>query len=162
MIRYLNSIYLQATGVDNAKDIGDFLFYCQTWCSTIHEHHEGEEQGLFPQMDAYSGVEGLMEEAVDEHKAFTPGLNEFEFYARQTRPEDYDGNKIRSLINAFAPALVKHLGAEVSKLVEVGEKFGGEKLQETFDTFEEKLMKESRKNWDPVSNVVTVGFYILL
>jgi hemerythrin-like domain-containing protein len=151
MIRYLNSIYLQASGVEKTKDISDFLFYCQTWCSTIHEHHEGEEKGFFPRIDEYSGEKGVMEDAVDEHKTFTPGLNDFqEYVGHQTKPEEYDGKKIRSLIDAFAPALVKHLRAEISKLIEVGEKFGGDKIQTTFDTFEAELLTKSRKLWDPV------------
>lgn len=150
MIRYLNSIYLQATGVEKAKDISDFLFYCKTWCTTIHEHHEGEEKVFFPRIDEYSGEKGVMEDAVDEHKTFTPGLGEFEKYVSQTKPDDYDGKILRSLIDAFAPALVKHLGAEIWKLIDVGEKFGGDKLQTTFDAFEEELLNESRKLWDPV------------
>lgn len=151
MIRYLNSIYLQATGVRKHKDIADFLFYCQTWCGTIHEHHEGEETGFFPRIEEYSGEKGVMDQCVDEHHEFTAGIANFEKHVRDTKPEDYDGKQLREMIDSFAPALVRHLGAEILKLIEVGEKYGGEKIQTTFDKFEQELMKESRPKWDPVS-----------
>jgi hypothetical protein len=47
---------------------------------------------------------------------------------------------------------VKHLSAEIAKLIEIGEKFGGDKLQTTFDAYEEEIMKQSRTKWDPVSH----------
>lgn len=147
-IRYLNSIYLQATGISQPKDIADFLFYCQTWYKVIHEHHTGEEKVLFPRIDALTG-EGSMEESAEEHKLFGDGIDEFYKYVSDTKPEEYDGAKLRSIIDSFAPALIKHLRAEVQKLIEVGEKVGGDKLQVLFDEFEAQIMKESRKEWDP-------------
>ena len=150
-IRYLNSIYLQATGVTEAKDVADFLFYCQSWCSVIHEHHSSEEKMLFPRMEDYTGEKGIMDDAVEEHKAFNTGIDNFEKYVRETKPEEYDGKKLRALIDDFAPALTKHLRQEIGKLIVVGEQFGGDKLFETFDKFETELVKESRLQWDPVS-----------
>ena len=148
-IRYLNSIYLQASGISQPKDIADFLFYCQTWYKVLHEHHTGEEKVLFPSIDAVTG-EGSMEESAEEHKLFGDGTDEFYKYVSDTKPEEYDGTKLRSIIDGFAPALIKHLRAEVQKLIEVGEKLGGDKLQVLFDEFEAQIMKESRKEWDPV------------
>jgi hypothetical protein len=150
MIRYLNSIYLQATGITDPKDVADFLFYCQSWHGIIHEHHAGEEKVFFPRLHALMG-EDVMEDAVEEHKAFGAGVEEFHSYVSNTKPEEYDGTKLRSIIDSFAPALLKHLQAEIKKLIDVGEKFGGDKFQVLFDEFEAELMKESRKEWDPVS-----------
>jgi hemerythrin-like domain-containing protein len=151
MIRYLNSIYLQATGITQAKDIADFLFYCQSWCGVIHAHHSEEEKKLFPRMEAYTGEKGIMDDCVEEHKVFDTGIDNFEKYVRDAKPEEYDGKKLRTLIDDFAPALMKHLRQEIAKLIVVGEQFGGDKLYDTFDKFETELVKESRLQWDPVS-----------
>ena len=111
MIRYLNSIYLQATGVTKPKDIADFLFYCQSWCGVVHEHHKEEETKFFPLVETYAGEKGIMDECLEEHRAFETGFHVFDEYVKKTKPEEYDGKKIRSLINDFAVPLVKHLRA---------------------------------------------------
>jgi hemerythrin-like domain-containing protein len=161
LIRYLNSIYLQATGISKTKDVTDFLFYCQSWCSVIHEHHAGEEKPLFPRIEKLTGETDIMEESVEEHKAFSAGIDEFERCVRDTSAEEFDGQKLRSLIDAFAPALLKHLRAEVSTLVTIGERYGGDKLHAIFDAFETEIMKESRATWDPVSSYRPGNGYLL-
>lgn len=149
MIRYLNSIYLQATGITKTSYITDFMFYCQAWCGIIHEHHTQEEEKFFPAVEAYSGQKGLMDGLVEEHHSFAAGLEKFEQYVNNTKADYYDGKALRAMIEDFAPALVKHLHAEIAMLVKVGEAFGGDKLQTTYDLWESEIVKESRAKADP-------------
>lgn len=150
MIRYLNSIYLQATGITQSDDIAAFLFYCRAFCQLLHEHHRAEEEGFFPMIEEYTGKKGIMDREVEQHKAFDSSLHLFEQYVSETQPEDYSGSKLRTLIDEFAPALLKHLYAEVSSLISVGEEFGGDQLRQTFDGWEKELVKESQAKADPV------------
>lgn len=156
IIRFLNSIYLQSTGVTKQTDIADFLFYCQAWCGLVHEHHNGEEQKFFPLIEASIGEKGIMDSMIEEHRAFDAGFDVFQKHVIETKPVDYNGEKIRSLINNFAGPLVAHLHAEIKKLVKVGEAHGGESFQIMWDDVEAKIMEDSKK-WDPVSPLCFFG-----
>jgi hemerythrin-like domain-containing protein len=150
LIRYLNSIYLQATGMSRSEDVGAFLFYCQAWCIIIHEHHHGEEETFFPMIAEYTAKKDIMNTNIEQHKAFESGIQKFEKYVTETPSNAYSGSMLRKLVDDFAPALIQHLHAEISTLLSVGEKFGGEKLQKVYDEWEEKIKKESREKSDPV------------
>lgn len=134
-IRYLKSIYLQATGVhkSNPKDITDFLFYCQSWCSVVHEHHAGEEKLLFPMLDALTGQTNIMGHSIEQHHELLAGMDEFEKYVRTVTVDDYSGRILQEIIDGFADALVTHLQEEPLALLEVGETYGGEKLATCWD-----------------------------
>jgi hemerythrin-like domain-containing protein len=150
LIRYLNSIYLQATGISRSEDVEAFLFYCQAWCTIIHEHHHGEENIFFPTIAEYTAKKDIMNTSVEQHKDFDSGMQKFEKYVTETPSNAYSGSMLRKLVDDFAPALVKHLHAEISTLLSVGEEFGGEKLQKSYDEWEKQIMKESRAKSDPV------------
>ncbi|KAF2164693.1 hypothetical protein M409DRAFT_25086 [Zasmidium cellare ATCC 36951] len=115
LIRGLNAIYIQAPHIP--KDaIQDFLTYCQCWCETMHHHHDGEEENFFPNIERITGVKGLMERNVQQHRAFTPGFEAFQEYADKCRVEEYEGAKVRSLIEGFAEPLSQHLHEEIDTL----------------------------------------------
>ena len=103
ILRGLNSIYLQATHIprDDLNTIQDFLTYCQRWCESMHHHHESEENIFFPSIELISGVRGTMERNVEQHRAFTPCFDLFQEYSRTCAPKEYDGRKIKSLIEGF-------------------------------------------------------------
>jgi len=85
IIRALNSIYLQAPHVQQ-KDVKDFLAYCYCWYECIDgtsdmmrypvfitwltklAHHRGEEEFLFPKLEAACGEKGLMDANVKQHR----------------------------------------------------------------------------------------------
>ncbi|KIM95797.1 hypothetical protein OIDMADRAFT_75892, partial [Oidiodendron maius Zn] len=148
-IRYLNSIYLQATGITRSEDVDAFLLYCRAWCTIIHEHHQGEETTFFSMIAEYTAEKDIMKTSVEQHNAFDSGIQVFEKYVTETPPKDYSGSTLRTLIDNFAPALVKHLHAEISTLLSIGEEFGGEKLRKSYDEWEKQVMKESRAKSDP-------------
>jgi hemerythrin-like domain-containing protein len=67
MIRAYNSIYLQAPKL-KPGDVPDFLHYCQAWHETVKGHHESEEGVLFPEIEKATGVKGIMDGDVEEHR----------------------------------------------------------------------------------------------
>ena len=141
ILRGLNSIYLQATHIppEDLDTIRDFLTYCQCWCESMHHHHDAEEQVFFPSVELISDVQGLMQRNVEQHRAFTPGFDRFQEYARTCLPQDYDGQKIRSLIEAFAEPLTKHLYDEIETLRGL-EIYDSGRLRQAYQRLEKLLM----------------------
>ncbi|KAI9691097.1 MAG: hypothetical protein M1822_008717 [Bathelium mastoideum] len=141
ILRGLNSIYLQATHIprQNLGTIQDFLTYCQCWCESMHHHHDAEEQEFFPSIELISGVQGLMERNVEQHRAFTPGFEQFQAYARTCPPEDYDGQRIKSLIDGFAEPLSRHLHDEIDTLRAL-DVYDSERIRQAYRRLEKSLM----------------------
>ncbi|KAK0264328.1 hypothetical protein LTS09_001806 [Friedmanniomyces endolithicus] len=141
ILRGLNSIYLQAPHVprDSSNDVRDFLTYCSCWCESMHHHHEAEEQDFFPNIERISGVDGLMSRNVEQHRAFTPGFDEFQTYAKTCAVKDYDGQKIRSLVESFAEPLTKHLHEEIDTLRALDE-YDSESVRQAYQRLEKTLM----------------------
>ena len=151
IIRGLNSIYLQAPHIPT-KDLSviqDFLTYCQCWCESMHHHHDAEENEFFPNIELITNSKGLMERNVEQHRAFTPGFDAFHEYSRTCRAEDYDGQKLRSLIEAFAEPLTQHLHEEIDTLRAL-DRYDSGRIRQAYRRFE-KLMMDT----DNVSGTLT-------
>lgn len=141
ILRGLNSIFLQATRIPR-QDLGairDFLTYCQCWCESMHHHHDAEENEFFPSIELISGVQGIMEQNIEQHRAFTPGFDLFHEYSRTCVPEDYDGRKIRSLIEDFAEPLTQHLHDEI-KTLRALDKYDSGRVRQAYQRLEKILM----------------------
>jgi hypothetical protein len=141
IIRGLNSIYLQATRLprNDAKVARDFLTYCQCWSESMHHHHDAEEKEFFPSIEAISGIEGLMTQNVEQHRAFTPGFEQFEAYCRTCPPAEYDGQQLKSLVEGFAKPLTKHLYDEIDTLRAL-DKYDSVRIRQAYQRFEKSLM----------------------
>ena len=141
ILRGLNSIYLQATHIprEDLDAIRDFLTYCQCWCESMHHHHDAEEMVFFPSIELISGVQGIMERNIEQHRAFTPGFDLFQEYSRTCLPEDYDGRKIKSLIEAFAEPLTQHLYDEIETLRGL-DMYDSGRIRQAYRRFEKTLM----------------------
>ncbi|KAI9700226.1 MAG: hypothetical protein M1820_006894 [Bogoriella megaspora] len=141
ILRGLNSIYLQATRIpqQDLEAIKDFLTYCQCWCESMHHHHDGEEQEFFPNLELISGVQGLMERNVEQHRAFTPGFESFQAYSQTCSIEDYDGKKVKSLIEGFAEPLTRHLHEEIDTLRAL-DVYDSGRIRKAYQRFEKVLM----------------------
>lgn len=66
----------------------------------MHHHHDAEEKEFFPSIETISGVEGLMEQNVEQHRAFTPGFEQFEKYCRTCPPTEYMDRSLRLSLKA--------------------------------------------------------------
>ena len=105
----------------------------------MHHHHDAEEKAFFPDVEALTGVEGLMEGNVEQHRAFTPGFEAFEAYVRGCKPEEFDGREVRRLVEGFAEPLVRHLQDEIETLRALG-KYDSGRVREAYQRFEKSLM----------------------
>jgi iron-sulfur cluster repair protein YtfE (RIC family) len=65
-IKGYNSIYLQAPCIVPG-DIPDFIHYCLAWYQSLKDHHNGEEELLFPLIEEGAGVKGIMDGEREEH-----------------------------------------------------------------------------------------------
>jgi hemerythrin-like domain-containing protein len=141
ILRGLNSIYLQATHIprEDLDTIQDFLTYCQCWCESMHHHHDAEEKVFFPSIELISDVRGIMERNIEQHRSFTPGFDLLQEYSRTCLPEDYDGEKIRSLIEVFAEPLARHLYDEIETLRAL-DKYDSGRIRQAYQRFEKILM----------------------
>ncbi|KAF2118011.1 hypothetical protein BDV96DRAFT_407548 [Lophiotrema nucula] len=141
ILRGLNSIFLQATIISDQDLVTkrDFLTYCQCWCESMHHHHEAEEEIFFPSIEQISGVEGIMERNIDQHRAFAPGFELFQKYSQTCLPEDYDGRKLRTLVEGFAEPLTRHLHDEIETLRAL-DKFDSQRIRQAYQRFEKSLM----------------------
>ncbi|PVH98118.1 hypothetical protein DM02DRAFT_58619 [Periconia macrospinosa] len=151
MIRGLNSIYLQAIHLprNDHKTVQDFLTYCQCWCESMHHHHDMEEENFFPAIEKLTGVQGLMERNIDQHRAFTPGFDRFQTYARTCAPKDYDGAELKKLIEDFAEPLTRHLHDEIETLRNLNEYDSG-RVREAYKNFEKLLMATDNQRIAPL------------
>ncbi|KAI9152275.1 hypothetical protein HJFPF1_09504 [Paramyrothecium foliicola] len=123
IIRSLNAILQQAPHVpvatdDNyvAQDVKDLLFYVQSWVKMVNHHHSVEESFMFPELEKFSGIAGLMDDPKHQHELFHDGLGQLLTYALTTQPDDYrwkGPSGMEALINSFSKALTDHLYAEI-------------------------------------------------
>lgn len=145
LLRGINSIYLQCVNVQKAPKPAkgpsvteNFTHYALQWGETIEEHHHIEETILFPGMAEAVGEPELMAAEVGQHKAFHDGLDGYIAYLKAViaKEQEYDGLKLRGIIDAFMPILRQHLMDEIVTLKGL-ERFEGEKR--------EKLIKTAKK-----------------
>jgi len=140
MLRALNSIYQQCIYVKEPKDIKDLLLYATFWCDWIHEHHEGEENFFFPQVEEITGVKGLMEVNIEQHHAFMGGLLEFQRFAKETSVEKFEGKEMSRVIEAFGGKLTKHLTEEIGTLLGL-KIYNGAALRKAYMVFDLEMRK---------------------
>lgn len=59
----------------------------------------------------------LFDKSIEQHQAFTPGLEKLYQYAITTKPDVYSGSEVRAIVNSFAPAMQQHLADEIDELL---------------------------------------------
>ena len=140
ILRGLNAIYLQAPHLprNDLNVVQDFLTYCQCWCESMHHHHDAEEMDFFPSIEQISNTPGLMERNVEQHRAFTPGFDAFQEYSRTCPAKDYDRHKMRSLIEAFAEPLTRHLHDEIGTLRAL-DVYDSGRIRQAYGRFEKRM-----------------------
>ncbi len=117
-IRALNSIYNQCTALKlDTQDAADFLSYCQMFHETLLHHHEVEEETLFPDIEELAGKPGMMEANVQQHREFEDGLESFRFYVFDTGPKNYNGQKLKDIIDSSGKIVEQHLHDEIPTLL---------------------------------------------
>jgi hypothetical protein len=105
----------------------------------MHHHHDAEESGFFPEIAQFTSVEGIMERNIEQHRSFTPGFEAFHEYAQTCMPENYDGIKLKNLVEAFAEPLVQHLHDEIDTLRSL-DVYDSARVRQAYKHLEKKLM----------------------
>ena len=105
----------------------------------MHHHHDAEEAEFFPTIEKISGIKGLMEHNVEQHRAFTLGFDVFYQYAKTCAPKNFNGAKVKSLVEAFAEPLTRHLHDEIETLRAL-DVYDSVKVREAYHDFEKLLM----------------------
>jgi hypothetical protein len=95
-----------------SQDAADLLLYCQIICELTREHHDWEDKHYFPAIGESSGQPDVMRSSLEDHRAFEHGLAGFNAYVQETEKEDYNGQKLRWLLEALAPTLGQHVKNE--------------------------------------------------
>jgi len=135
----LNAIYQQCTNITLPTDISDFILFSQCVIEEARTHHDMEEANLFPQIAEYTGDPSIMSRNIEQHHAFEEALDVLEKYLYAVKVEEYDGEKLRGLLEAFAGKLVPHLRDEIPTLLEL-RNFEGKPLGVLYKKFNEKIM----------------------
>ena len=117
-----NAVYLQCVNVaarGSAQDKLDFAHFAHAWVDMVHEHHRGEEEDVFPEINELAGQPGLMDVNVAEHAAFHEGLERLgEYVGRLSKGEaELDGVKVRAMMDDFMGPLELHLDAEIDTVL---------------------------------------------
>ena len=151
ILRLLNSIYNQALHVKSPEDVRDFLAYVKHWHDELQHHHTVEEEFFFPALEALGGQKGSMEGNVAQHDAFEPGLDALGKYAVSTSVDEYDGQKLRSIIDSFGEILTTHLADEIPTLLS---------LEKCDDSAIRKIWADTSKHVQKTADFVRHTFYI--
>ena len=118
ILRALNSSYNQCLAVKaGTSDADDSLFYNQRIFNMLHEHHMDEEERMFPAIEELAGVRGLMDQNIEQHKAFEGGVERFREYVYSRSMKDYDGLELQGLIDGFGSVVTIHLHDEIPSLL---------------------------------------------
>ncbi|KAF7318885.1 hypothetical protein HMN09_00224100 [Mycena chlorophos] len=95
-------------------DLDNFLGYTRAWASCIVEHHDSEEESLFP----FLSTKLDFSHEIEQHVPIERGLTEILAYIDASRADlsTFDAKKLKSLMEALAGPLFEHLDEEVENL----------------------------------------------
>ncbi|KAL1838506.1 hypothetical protein VTJ49DRAFT_2613 [Mycothermus thermophilus] len=144
IIRGLNSIYLQAPHIKTADEKA-FCRYILGWHTLLHEHHDGEEEMLFPYVEKATGVKGIMEANISQHKDFHESLDAVKNYAEAvlSGTEKHSGDKLVAILDELGPILTGHLNNEIPTLLSLRQY--ADKLADLPRLFEQEGEKTMKK-----------------
>jgi len=160
-IRGINTIYNQAIKVGESGTEADRLEFCEfaaVWSLGLHEHHGMEEDTVFPDIENVAGAKGIMETNVQQHEAFTGGLEKYDAYLRKVQggEEKYDGRKLVAIIDDFGKLLAEHLSDEIVTLRGLY-KYPDADWEGVTKRIEKRVMKEINQPGVKVNSSTSLG-----
>ncbi|KAL1406705.1 hypothetical protein Q8F55_008411 [Vanrija albida] len=116
-----DNIYKLADGgfKEEGQALPQFLRQANDLAASLTQHHGLEENYIFPalakKLPEKFGPHGLEKE---QHKGIHDGLENYQGYIHWARshPEEYDGKKLRAIMDKFRDVLYAHLDDEVRDL----------------------------------------------
>jgi hemerythrin-like domain-containing protein len=146
IFRGLNAIYHHAPLVQpSTREASDLLFYCTVVHDFIHEHHTTEETVYFPAIEAASGVVGLMNSNLEQHRQLEKGLDAFRKYADETTASAYSSDVLRQLIDDLAAPLETHLHEEIPTILDLHLKIDSKTMQKIYGKMHDEAERISDK-----------------
>ena len=97
----------------------DFLVFAQCTWEVLHHHHQTEEQYFFKELEALTGVPDFCEGDRHQHAAFNAKAGLYKDYIYSVTPADFNAQKFRYLLDAFAGILQEHLVDEIQMLLKL-------------------------------------------
>jgi hemerythrin-like domain-containing protein len=129
ILRSMNAAVNQCLSVQpGTTDAEDFLQFNQSMYEILKQHHTVEEEYLFQAIEELSGIPGIMDQNLQEHKDFHDGLDKFRDYVFSTSAANYDGPALKALLEGFGGAVEKHLHNEIPSLLDL-QRYDASKLQ---------------------------------
>ena len=120
VLRGLNASFNQCLSVSpKTKEAQDFLVFNQSLFEIIHAHHTVEEEHMFVAIEKFTGVPGIMDKNLQEHKDFQEGLEKYRQYIFETDASDYDGKTLQALLEGFGKTIELHLHNEIPTLLDL-------------------------------------------
>ncbi|KAF6753057.1 hypothetical protein DFP72DRAFT_903236 [Ephemerocybe angulata] len=118
IIRSINSLWHSAALIPpkghNDPTVLGYTGYALLTLKGLQEHHDSEEDVFFPALQRL-GLNTMVEENVEQHRAFHDAMEELKAYLEgiQGGREVYEAQKMRKFLKEFADPLVKHLHDEI-------------------------------------------------
>ncbi|OCL02582.1 hypothetical protein AOQ84DRAFT_269042, partial [Glonium stellatum] len=109
ILQGLNSICRHASQVF-PKDYRAFIGYAYCRYQVIQAHHDCEETVLFPIIKQQAGGKGIMNENIEQHRAFKAGLEAYKLYLLflSTAPQRFSRAHLDRIVDDLAPPLCEH------------------------------------------------------
>lgn len=107
-------------------------------------HHAGEETIFFPEVEQLTGQKGIMDQNVEQHHAFLPGMDAWTQYASDCMTDGsqrFDAVHFKKLIDGFAPQLVSHLTEEIQTLLAL-DKYDIAEVKKAWHNFDKHIQGE--------------------
>ena len=94
IFRGLNAVYHQASSVlPDSQAASDLLFYVSVVWEFIHNHHVIEETIFFPEIEWATGIPGLMNDNIEQHRQLETGLDKLQKYMHDASEKAADAFK---------------------------------------------------------------------
>ena len=153
IFRALNAIYVQCVAVkpENEKDVRDLATFASFALDFLDNHHTVEETVFFPMVEAQTGIPGLMDTNVQQHRDFDAALGSLREYVEQLKMTALlDAGELRRRIEALAGPLEKHLKDEIPTLLAIGKILDNEKMETCYKAMHD----EAEGTTDPYKCVI--------
>ncbi|CAE6456466.1 unnamed protein product [Rhizoctonia solani] len=116
IIRSFNAIIYHAPNVTES-DVPSFIKFCRAVADVVHEHHQTEEEVIFPCFEEKLG-KGAMDANVNQHHDFMPQFDEWNEHCKKilSKEETYEHTKFVTMLRKSTDLLSAHLVDEIPTL----------------------------------------------
>ncbi|KAF8740418.1 Fungal specific transcription factor domain, partial [Rhizoctonia solani] len=122
IIRSFNAIIYHAPNVTEA-DVPSFIKFCRAVADVVHEHHQTEEEVMFPYLCVARQPEeklgkGAMDANVSQHHDFMPHFDQWNEHCKKilAKEEVYESAHFVSMLRKSTDTLSAHLVDEIPTL----------------------------------------------